>query len=292
MIKVECTKTNSLPDNSKNRWDLRIFPNKEGNLALKFFEPEEFRMGAYGWKLALLENEQDVSKEYPQFVELTRSKMPGVPCPLLLQPWNKDGSMVTIPSWDGCVHLYDIKQRKKATSVNCGSAWIILWSPHSNQFLSSTLQEHFLVGENGSDLVKLNLECPNLESPSFFWFETKAWLGALSRRTKNSKTELLIFDGITGVLLSSIELDAEKFVPYATEQFSNLSRERYSLEISKGQWSVGWLLDVWQFHSFDAATNSLYLSIYRPTGNVKHGLQGKVVPVQKVNTKFTISFDT
>lgn len=292
MIRVECTKINSLPHDQKDRWDLRIFPSPVGNYALKFFEPQEFRMGAYGWKLALLKDGMDVSKKYQQFTELTRSSMPGVPCPNLLQPWNKDGSTITIPSWDGCVHLYNVVERKKIASVKCGSAWIILWSPHTNQFLSSTLREHFLVGKNGNNLVKLNLECPNLESPSFFWFVAKPWLGALSRRTANSKPELKIFDGTTGTLQASLELDSEKFVPYAAEQFRHLSRERYSLEVSKGQRSVGWLLDMWRFHSFDTATNSLYLSIYRPAGISKQGFGGEVVPVQEVHVKFNLSFDS
>ena len=292
MIKAECSTIKTLPHVQNERWELRIFPSSSGNYALKFYEPEEFRMGAYGWKLSLLKDGVDVSKEHPHFTELTHSSMPGVPCPNQLQPWSKDGSTITIPSWDGCVHLYNVIERKKVASVKCGSAWIILWSPHSNQFLASTLREHFLVSKDGNNLARLDLECPNLETPSFFWFAAKPWLGALSRQSPTSKPELRIFNETTSALLSTLELDSEKFVPYAAEQFRHLSRERFSLEVSKGRWAVGWLLDMWRFQSFDAVTNSLYLSIYRPTGISKRGLGGEVVPVEEVHVKFNLSFDS
>ena len=120
--------------------------------------------------------------------------------------------------------------------------------------------------------------------------QTLAW--CFEPSNPSSKPELKIFDETTGALLSTLELDSEKFVPYAAEQFRHLSRERFSLEVSKGQWSVGWLLDMWRFHSFDTVTNSLYLSIYRPAGISKRGFGGEVVPVQEVHAKFNLSFDS
>ncbi len=266
-------------------WEKRLFPSCLAGRLAAYSEPNEFHMGAVSWKLALLEDGNDVTTLHPKLGEAERDG--GFSLPANFQPWSSDGSSLAIPTWKAHHFLYNVSEKRIVKSSIEGLVDTLSWSPTEYCFLA-VLHRHipirsqvcFLSIPDGQS-IQLNVQLLADERSNFWWLKDGKAFIALYRDSKQSSPVIELFDSQSGVSVGKTLADPNQFVPYEVAKYQNVSRIHYSLELSPSAWCVGYFLDTWHKCHFDATMNRLSLAVYRPSGEPIVKRQQVVLPVRE-----------
>jgi hypothetical protein len=285
MLRVSVIQNGTSPGIQEVSWEKRLFPSRIPGRSLVYSEPSEFHMGAYSWRLSLLENGRDVTESHPELSEAERDG--GFLLPANFQPWHSDGDLFSIPTWKGHNFLYNISEKQIVRSQIEGFIDLLLWSPVGSCFLVVARshipvqsQVCFLSKPDGPS-IQLNVRLLPDESSYFWWLKDGNAFIALYRDSKKSPPVIEFFDSRSGKSIGKTLVDPNQLVPYEAVKYQSVSRIHFSLELSPSAWCAGYFLDTWHKCHFDATMHRLSLAIYRPSGEPIVRRQQVVIPVEE-----------
>jgi len=238
-----------------------VLPSPDGKFTVEFCEPAEWHMGAWIWKLRLIHEDVDITSRHLALIQA--AEYGRFFYESTLQPWSADSRKIAVKSFTG-IHLYDIYERTlRLLDSSMGFASSLQWSPVLDRLLVPGMDGGYLF--DGSGEVQGIARWQMSELPDTFWMASGD-LFFLVDRTRNSSPPHLAFFDSNGEPAGIIDVDPDILLSYKKEAYADLARDQHVLVTSRGGLAVGSLLDTWAEAQFDQSANTLYLSIYRPTG--------------------------
>jgi hypothetical protein len=237
-------------------WEM-AFASPDRKWVLHFYDPFEFAMGAYRWRVVLRS-------------ETRESQLGEASDPWKSQPWSADSRTVAFSaSTYGMIVVRDVDGGERRIPV-FASAYLVAvqWAPHSDVLLAPALRHGMLWRRDGSVPGVACWEAVDDEWPITGWLPSGDFFFAVTRASKRAPTQILIFSADHGKEVRRLGLDPAELLPYDVHTYARVGRDSYSLEVSRGTWAVGSLLDRWSDSRYDPATGELLLSTYRPTGEL------------------------
>lgn len=235
-------------------------------------------MSADGWQVKLFHRGRDVTKEHAGFFRIAKEK--GFRWEPYFRPWSLDSKSLAMVTWDEKpVHLYEVAAKRDKhlfdQRMNVRSPQ---WAPDTDRLLLTYSTEGVLVDQAGEQQALVQWKIADGETPHTDWLKTGKCFFLLARRTVGSKTAIRFFSGVDGALKETLDLDPSDLVPYNSEDYIELRRDRLSLvSADVGYRSVGSLLDTWSDVNFDQASNTIFLSVFRPVSSLYRGADGELV---------------
>ena len=270
-------------------WERREFPSPDGTLTAIYSDPQEIRMGAFTWKLELLDNTNGVISEHPSLAGAAKSGR--LDLPDSFQPWSFDGTQFAVPMWTGGNFIYDVHKRELRLSNIKGLIQNFRWSPQSKIYFACAYPMSCFLADFDSNLVRqLNISPMADEGGQFWWLKDGTALIALYRSSKKRAPVLELYDAHSGQSIDQTIVDPDFLVPYDKSRYEGISREGYSLQTSQSSWCVGYFLDTWHNQHFDDITNQLTLTVFRPTGETVTRGQKTLYPVIECTCTLQLEF--
>ncbi len=243
-----------------------LSPDGEWNLV--FHTPREWRMGADGWQVKLFHHGRNVTEDHGVFFRIAGDK--GFRWERHFQPWSFDSKSLAMLTWEQrAVHLYEVAaKRDKHLSYEGALVHSVQWAPDMDRLLLTFPTQGVLVDQTGKQHTVVQWEIEEYETPNTYWMKSGNLFFLLARPSGESKTKLRFYSGVDGTLQGTYDVDPIDLVPYRREDYVEISRDRFSLVVvDPPVRAVGSLLDSWNSVVFEQASNTLFLSVYRPVSS-------------------------
>ena len=224
-------------------------------------------MGADGWQVKLFYRGRDVTRKHRDFFRIAEGK--GFRYESPFRPWSFDSRSLSVLTWDKApVHLYEVAAKTDTWlgyQPPFGYVYSAQWAPDIDHLLVTTSSEGLIVDQAGQQHALVQWGIAGHESPHTDWLNAgKCFFLVAPEAGDSSRTTIRFFNGVDGALKETHDLDPKDLVPYKWEDYVELSRDGLSLISDAGVRSVGSLLDRWSRVTFDQASNTLFLGVYRP----------------------------
>jgi hypothetical protein len=239
-----------------------------GEASLRFYDPEEFAMGAESWSVSLTRADR-VVREW--------SWCAGDPS--ALEPWCYDGSKFAFHlasrAGSGVLAASAAGEELPAPSWPSEEFLITLqWAPRIARLILLGPRRVVLLDADFREVAIHNW--PPADRPRAF----AAWL---TRENVffvvSPDSRLRFFAGTDGSVLGEDVLDPAVVLPLRAP-IPEHKRDTYSLAIGPGLTAVGRLLDTWVQARYDAGTEELLLMTYRPLDEMPTRKGGEI-PVEE-----------
>lgn len=267
-------------------WEERRFQSPDGRKMALYSEPNEFHMGSYDWKLSFFENGRDVTRSHPAFAQQNANLRFLVPPNF--KPWSQNGDWLSLATSEPAHFHYNVPRQQIIRSRVSGLVHGLLWSPKILRYIVSVYnwqpvrsQSIYVAVPGLSTATQLNVDLRTEEDISLWWLKCGTSFLALYRSSKQTFPVVELFDGETGRSEGKISADPNKFVPYDEAKYRHISRDRFSLQVSPSTRCVGDFLDIWHKSHFDANTDRLFLSVYRPSNEEIYKQGEALLPVKE-----------
>lgn len=238
-------------------------PSPDGAWNLVFQKPQEISMGADGWQVKLFHQGRDVTSEHRHFFHVAEPK--GFRWERGFQPWSSDSKTLALVTWEKRpVHVYEIDSRnQKQLEYERGYVNSVQWAPDIDRLLLTFMSEGVLVDQTGVQRSKVEWNIEEGNTPYTFWMKRGKCFFLVARQS--GKTRLIFYNGVDGSVKESHDLDPLDIVPYNVDDYAEIPRERFSLRVVEPPiGAVGSMLDNWNTVTFDQASSTLHLSVFRP----------------------------
>ena len=247
--------------------DRMDYPSPDGEWKLVFHSPREWHMGADGWQAKLFHRSREVTAQH-DFFKIAGGK--GFRWDRDFYPWSFDSKSLVLVTWDKTpVHLYEIAS-KSDTQLDYEPGYVrsAQWAPDMDRLLINFTNDGVLVNQSGEQQALVQWGIREGEPPHTYWLKTGNSFFLLARQSANSKTTLTFHSGVDGTAKETHDLDPLDLVPYRSEDYIELPRDRLSLQwIDPPIQSAGSLLDTWNSVRFDRGSNTLFLAVTRPVSS-------------------------
>jgi hypothetical protein len=225
-------------------------------------------MGADGWQVRLFHRGHDVTRKHRDFFSFAEGT--GVRYDPHFRPWSFDSKSLSVLTWEKApIRLYAVAA-KRVTHLEYqppqGYVYSAQWAPDIDRLLVSSSSEGVLVDQAARQHGLIQWGIPERETPHTDWLNAGKYFFLVARDAGDTfRTKIRFFSGVDGTLKETHNLDPQDLVPYNSDDYAELSRDRLSLQSADaGFRSVGLLLDTWSGVKFDRASNTLFLSVSRP----------------------------
>ena len=227
-------------------------------------------MGADGWQVKLFYHGRDVTREHRDFFRIAEGK--GFRYEPEFQPWSFDSKSLAMVTWEKVpVHLYEVTTKVPihlSYQPPFGYVYSAHWAPDIDRVLLTFPTEGVLVDQAAKQHGVVQWGIQEHEAPHTQWMKTGKCFFLLASRAGDSRTSISFYSGVDGALHETYDLDPTDLVPYNSEEYVELSRDRLCLvSADRGFRSVGLLLDKWSSVKFDQASNTLFLAVFRPASS-------------------------
>lgn len=259
-------------------WERREYPSPDQKWVAIFKDPYEWRMGAVAWKCSIAPNHSYSSGDITESEMLYQEKM--LHCPMDQAPWRDDSLMLSVLQWREGLILFDLPSRKKTTISIDENPMNAQWSPRENILLIRFLQRLALLNGVGEVKASIPLKSAKLEHRFTCWLPSGDTFLVVGRTSRRAKPRAGFYQSPDGNKVKEIILDPNILAPYDIDRYQNIPRGKYSLIISSSTMSVGNLLDRWNQVFYDSENQYLYLSVYRPIGEI---IEVRGIPACKVS---------
>jgi hypothetical protein len=248
-----------------------------GRIKLIFHSCDEWHMGAYGWKISILDNGVDVTHDHPQLQSLTGTRGYALDRQPIL--WNPDNTQVILTTWQfPGVFVYDLQQHRLVIGDNpifeqCIEAY---WSPAYDRLLFFSWQEGIVTDMSGQVLTRIQWRShpftnPNYAYKSASWASRGANIASWIRVPNETLAYLDLFDSESGNHLETCPLDADQYLPEPLDRM--ISRIHDQMRASGITQDINYILDtmkhIWGTALtalYDESSNTLYLTLQYPAG--------------------------
>ena len=242
------------------------FSSPDRDWRVVYHTPREWHMGADGWQVQLFHRRRDVTGEHKSGLRVAGHK--GFRVDSNFQPWSYDGKLLALVTWDEePVFLYDVATRKLA-HLGCRRPFVnaAQFAPDLDRLLIASAADGLLVDQAGEERGVVRWDNANDRTPQTFWMKSGRCFFTLARDAARGRTVLTFFRGEDGSFAEAHDLDPSDLVPYESEKYAELPRNRFCLVLvsPRGVGAVGSLLDTWNDVRFDRASGTLSLSVLRP----------------------------
>jgi hypothetical protein len=267
MPSVEDIESNVAPPPGERGWhEEHHYYSPDGSFDAEFRDPVEVRMSAYAWQFAIVRAESKEPIRHPGFTAFEKDG--GIDHLRPYQPWDSQGQRVCLSNLKGALRLFDIPSQTTLPAACLGFPVSALGSLSVPRFVVVGTEGPLLADSSGTQVARLSAPTPEHEFPEFRWFRHGECLWCLSRPRRNAYPRITFFQGATGDVLCTIRVDPNALVPYDSDQYKAIKRDRFSLVIGRGTQCAGDFLDTWSDLEFDSASGVVHLCTYRPTGPV------------------------
>ncbi len=235
------------------------YVSPDGSLRLEFYDCFEFHYGACAWKLRLLHHDADVTQEHDSLGSDQWRH------PEHYQPWLGKPPQLLLTHWKPAAFLYDVESKKK---TECDFSGHILGAAASKTLPRIVVQgipEISLLDAGGRMVAALPQNAGQVERPVLAWFDKAGCLLRIGRENEASPTKMYFYEASTGKAAGDLALDPKTLLPYQASEYASISRNAYSLILSRSRRCVGHRLDTWAQVHFDDSRSVLQLQTYRPT---------------------------
>lgn len=250
------------------------FANRSGDLVAVFHTPFEWHMGAWGWKIDLLDRGRSVLDMHPALSGLVTAKGLYVPDGQGYQPWAHDGERLVVLSWQGPTVTYSVTARTAQKWELPGSLDDVIGSPTIDRYLVATHgpdrmgQVVLLCTTDGKMMSRTSIVSVYDHHLPCFWLPGSPIAFGIRRVGTPGRSVITFIDGVSGNLLEEYSLDSMDLVPYDYAAYADIPRDRHQLIESPGRRAAGELLDRWYRVEFRAEQRLLLLWVLRPVGDV------------------------
>ncbi len=259
-INTNATKPDNVPE--PREWkNLFVYPNDKKSIEAVFYDPDEYRMGAYGWKLNLIDTYSGQVLHHPILKET------GIGHIRSYAPWSGSALLLTDPYGTGC-RLYDVDKKLLSALPYSGAPVCVRGSSYASRYILMTEKYATLIRKNGEESAKLNILHPDREYPEFRWFESSNIFFSIHREKIICPPIISFYEGNAGKAFHTTIIDPDKLLPYDKTSYECISRIELSLTVNQQLTLQGHYLDMWSHVDFDEDLNILRLRIYRPTSPV------------------------
>ena len=179
--------------------------------------------------------------------------------------------------------LFDITTMQKQFIALEESPMNTQWAPHGSVLLVRVPKGMVILNGSGRILSIIERKSAELEHPYTGWLPSGKVFMAIGRKSRRSKPRISFYSASDGSTISEKILDPDVLVAYEANKYKKVPRGRNSLIISASTMSVGSLLDRWNQVFYDKSKELLYLSVYRPVGEMS---KKKDYPVCEVSEKW------
>jgi hypothetical protein len=100
------------------------------------------------------------------------------------------------------------------------------------------------------------------------WLPSGEFFIVVGRTSRRAKPRVSFFQSFDGKKVKEDIFDPNVIAPYDIDKYKSIPRGRYSLIVSSSTMSAGSLLDRWNQVFYDLENEILYLSVYRPVGEI------------------------
>lgn len=255
--KIEIIKT---PPVLPGAGECPTFPSPDFGLKMQFYDWNEFHMGAYAWRLRLLEGDQDITHGHSHLNSVRWH------CPEHYQPWRSNPAQLLLLNWKPEASLYDIESMKNTQLQIDGYVQSALASKTLPRLLIQTHLGGWLLDNEGGMVTPLPRKAAEGEKFLFGWFDEAGCFFSVGRENPSQPPRIEFFDAANGKTRAAYDLDNKELLPYPTAKYDSIPRNAFSLVLSKSTRCVGSFLDVWTRIHFEDSRRLLQLETYRPTG--------------------------
>ncbi|MBF0382815.1 MAG: hypothetical protein HQL69_17480 [Magnetococcales bacterium] len=277
-VKVIVIENSKMDDDAGRFQDQAQFFEGFSGLTALFHDWWEYRMASYHWGLSIFHGEEDLSQAHTDITFNAGREAKRYRLPDNYQPWVMRGEALVLLSQDQSgLQIYYPKKRILEQTPHTGLVGGLVCSPELPRIaIAKGAKNVQLIDLEGSLIAELPIRGPDSgRSPFLAWLKSGRHLLGISRSSNHYKPSLMVFDGKTGALLHSIDLNPEELVPYDHKKFSVIDRELgFPLLTSPNSGAMGRLLDDWDHIELENGHDILHLEIQRPVGELLSGARG------------------
>lgn len=255
------------------------YTSPDGQRTIRFSSGSELRMGLSFWQeVTVLEGDRDVTGEHQSLLAALGHGPRSLAC---YQPWDHKGETLLLTSLrsdarnirSGYV-LYSAARR--AVRFQETDNWLqgAVWSPVADAVLVVGRDSCQVLSGEGDRRAVVPNDLGWSRAVIAGWARDGSAFFCSSAGASTAPTDLVFYTS-EGRETGRVPLDPLALVPYDAPSYAQLDRDRYCLELGSGTRAVGRLLDDWSQTVFDPATNTVMLSVLRPTSEVVPLTEGK-----------------
>jgi len=247
-------------------WERREFPAPTGDYTLILRDPDEWAMGADGWRLELRDPSGDVTPSH-SYLRYLNNRV-GVVADMNMSPWLADGSAVgLIPTGRDSPHwpvVYEIESERRTEVRARGWCLTVQCAPVGDRILVPRIGGFELLA-GGKSLRSFDWSHPEREWPESGWLASgEAWFAI--GRSEHGQVSWIWFLDPDGEVIAKERLDPFDVEPFDRDLYESAIRTGYSLKMGNGVRSLGTQLLRWTEARPDPEGNRVLLAMTRPTG--------------------------
>jgi len=244
--------------------NINVYPSPDGLYDAIFFDPFEFHMSAYAWKIKIVLKESGKVGNYQMLQSFQKNK--GLNHLWPYSPWS--GAKLFLTNWKSESCLFDISNNSFKKIQLSGFPISAVGSQQGSGFVIVTTECSSLLDNNGKTISNLDIKSAAYEYPVFHWHRSSDFFFSIHSPNKKSPPMITFYNGISGDKISYFEIDPRSIVPYDEKSYQKIKRGHFSLATQKSQWTVGYFLDIWSHSEFIQDSDTLFLRTYRPSSAI------------------------
>ncbi len=254
----------------------RYYPENEyyhklSNRTAQFYGHTELRMGFNVSKLAIYEDETDITQDH------LLSKYKFFDIPTCYNPWSYNGDIICVTTINSKNLGSDIQfysfSKKKFVYSRIGNSVALLCSLTSPYVLMTEYDQPshtsnpYIVDFAGNRIRDIPIKSIPINL-FISWLETEMQFIAITKDPLDLENTWLHYgDGKTGKIIDKIPLNPQELVPYARKEIKEVSENKNLIKASASD-AYGEMLNEWNYFRFDAKNSLLTLSYFHPIGEI------------------------